>query len=92
MNKTEFVTYIAKQNSCTKTEAEKIINVFTNSIMSALGEKEEVALIGFGTFASTRVEERAGRNPSTGEPMTIAAYNQPRFKAGQKLKNACNDK
>ena len=35
---------------------------------------------------------RMGRNPSTGEPLQIAAYNQPKFKVGQRLKDACNSK
>ena len=39
-----------------------------------------------------KVEARTGRNPRTGEALQIAAYNQPKFKAGQKLKDACNKK
>jgi nucleoid DNA-binding protein len=47
-------------------------------------------LIGFGSFSVQRVEAREGRNPRTGDALKIAAYNQPKFKVGQKLKDAVN--
>jgi len=90
MNKGEFIDYIAKQHSCTKVEAEKIINMFTASITGAMSESKEVILVGFGGFYASKVEERVGRNPRTGEPITIPSYIQPKFRAGQKLKDACN--
>ncbi len=52
----------------------------------------EISLIGFGSFSVSKVAARAGRNPRTGEALEIAAYNQPKFKAGQKLKDAVNPK
>jgi DNA-binding protein HU-beta len=64
--------------------------MFTSSVIGALGKGEEVSLVGFGNYSVTKVAARAGRNPRTGEAIKIAAYNQPKFKAGQKLKDACN--
>jgi DNA-binding protein HU-beta len=90
MNKGEFISYIASKHNLTKVESEKIIDVFTSSVMSALGDNHEVSLIGFGNFSVSKVEARKGRNPRTGEDIKIAAYNQPKFKVGQKLKDACN--
>lgn len=90
MNKGEFVTYIANKHNCNKVDAEKIIDNFTSSVISAVGEGKEISLIGFGSFTINRIEARKGRNPRTGEEMDIAAYNQPKFKVGQKLKDACN--
>ena len=90
MNKQEFVTFIANQHSCTKVEAEKVIDIFTSSVVSAMGENKEISLIGFGQFSTTKIATRAGRNPRTGQSLQIKAYNQPKFKAGQKLKDACN--
>ena len=92
MNKGEFIDYMAKQHNCTKVEAEKVINMFTASVSSSLSENQEIGLVGFGSFYASSVEERVGRNPRTGEPITIAAYIQPKFRAGQKLKDACNKK
>lgn len=90
MNKGDFVSYIANKHSCTKAEAEKVIDMFTSSVIGALGKGEEVSLVGFGNYSVTKVAARAGRNPRTGEAIKIAAYKQPKFKAGQKLKDACN--
>ena len=90
MNKQEFMDHIAGQHSCTKKEAEKAIDIFTSSVIEALGNGKEISLIGFGNFSVSRVEAREGHNPRTGESLNIAAYNQPKFKVGQKLKDACN--
>ena len=90
MNKSELMNHIADEHSITKIEAEKVIDRFTGSIISALSKGKEISLLGFGSFSISKVAARAGRNPRTGETIQIAAYNQPRFKVGQKLKNAVN--
>lgn len=92
MNKSEFVAYIAKQNNITQKEAEKNIDIFVSSSMSALGEGKEISLIGFGNFSVVNMAARAGRNPRTGEVIQIKAYSQPKFKPGQKLKDAVNQR
>jgi DNA-binding protein HU-beta len=90
MNKAEFVNHIAGQYQCTKVEAEKVIDMFTSSVIDAIGQGKEISLVGFGNFSVSKIEARTGRNPRTGEGLQIAAYNQPKFKVGQKLKDACN--
>lgn len=92
MNKTEFVKHIAQQHSCSQVEADKIIDMFTSSVIDAMEQGNEISLIGFGSFSVQRVEAREGRNPRTGDALKIAAYNQPKFKVGQKLKDAVNTK
>jgi len=92
MNKAQFITYISEQNDCTKALAEKDIDMFVSSAMDALGSGEEISLVGFGNFSVSKVAARAGRNPRTGETIQIKAYNQPKFKTGQKLKDAVNNK
>lgn len=88
MNKEEFMGYISGQHKCTKKEGNRIIDLFTTSVIEAMGE--EVSLAGFGIFSVNKLAARKGRNPRTGEGLDIAAHNQPRFKAGEKLKKACN--
>ena len=88
MNKSEFKKYISTKHSITQKEADNIIDMFTSSVTSALAEGNEVSLIGFGNFSVFEVTARAGRNPMTSEVIQIAAYKQPRFKVGQKLKDA----
>jgi DNA-binding protein HU-beta len=92
MNKTELVDFIVKQNDCSRVEAEKAINLFTNGIIGAVGEGNDVSLIGFGNFTINAVEARQGINPKTKSPLQIEAYSQVRFKVGQKLKDAANGK
>jgi len=92
MNKQEFIKHIVTQHKSNQDEANTVIDMFTSSVISALGEGDEVSLIGFGNFSVSKVESRPGRNPKTGEAIQIKAYNQPKFKVGQKLKDAVNGK
>ena len=92
MNKGEFINHIAEQHKCTKVEAEKVIDMFTSSVIDATSKGNEISLIGFGSFSVAELAARAGINPKTKEPLQIAARRQVRFKVGQKLKDACNSK
>jgi DNA-binding protein HU-beta len=90
MNKSEFVNHIADQHQCTKVDAEKVIDMFTSSVIDAIGQGKDISLVGFGNFTVSKIPAKTGRNPRTGEALKIAAYNQPKFKVGQKLKDAVN--
>jgi len=90
MNKGEFADYIAQRNNIKKSEAEKIINTFTDGVIGSVSEGKELSLVGFGSFSINKVSAREGLNPKTKEKLKIEAYNQVRFKVGQKLKDACN--
>ena len=90
MNKSELITHIADQHKCTKVQAEKVIDTFTSSVIDAIGQGKEISLLGFGNFTISKVAARNGRNPRTGTALKIEAYNQPKFKVGSKLKEACN--
>ena len=92
MNKGDFIKFISENNNCTQGIAEKVINMFTSSVIDAISKGKEISLIGFGSFSVNRVEARNGRNPKTGNALEIPAYNQPKFKVGQKLKDAVNKK
>jgi DNA-binding protein HU-beta len=71
-------------------EANAVIDVFVEAIKEALSKNDEILLVGFGRFIKSKVEARNGINPKTRQPIKIPAYMQPRFKAGIKLKEACN--
>ena len=90
MNKQQFISYIAEKYECTKVEAEKTIDMFVSSVIDAIGQGNEISLVGFGNFSISKVAARTGRNPRTGTSLKIAAYNQPKFKVGKKLKDAVN--
>ena len=55
-----------------------------------MGQGNEISIVGFGNFSVNKVAARSGRNPRSGEALQIKAYNQPKFKAGKKAKDACN--
>ena len=90
MNKKVFADFISEKHSCTRKEARHVIDMFTSSVTSVLAEGKEISLIGFGNFSVSKIEARDGRNPRTGEPLKIPAYNQVKFKVGKKMKNAVN--
>lgn len=89
MNKGDFIKHIAEQQQCTQVEAEKVIDMFTSSVIDAIGKGNEISLIGFGNFSVSKVAAKMGRNPKTQESIQIPAYNQVKFRVGQKLKDAC---
>lgn len=90
MNKQQFISYIASEHNCTKVEAEKVIDMFVSSVIDAIGQGNEISLVGFGNFSIGKVVARKGRNPRTGAELDIKAYNQVKFRVGQKLKDAVN--
>ncbi|MEL7060236.1 MAG: HU family DNA-binding protein [Acidobacteriota bacterium] len=74
----------------TKKQAGEACDVVFDHISSVLEGGEKVSVSGFGTFVISERAERKGRNPQTGEPMTIPASKNVRFKAGKQLKDAVN--
>ncbi|MBQ1249503.1 MAG: HU family DNA-binding protein [Selenomonadales bacterium] len=90
MNKTELIASVAEKAELTKKDAEKAVNALFTSIEEALVLEDKVQIIGFGTFEVKAREARKGRNPQTGEEITIAASKNPVFKAGKGLKDAVN--
>ena len=88
MNKTELVAAMAEKAELSKKDAEKALTAFTNIIADTLVDGDKVAITGFGTFEAVERAERQGRNPATGEAITIAASKSPKFKAGKALKDA----
>ena len=90
MTKSELSTHVAAQASLTKASADAAVSAVFSAITDALANGETVTLTGFGTFSVRSREARQGRNPRTGESITIAASNIPAFKAGKALRDAVN--
>ena len=84
MNKGEFISFIAENENITKVEAEKIIDAFTRNVTKALGDKQEVQLIGFGNFTVTDIKARNGRNPRTGEVMKLCSISPTKIQSWTK--------
>ena len=87
MNKGDLVNEVAKVVN-TKKEAQAAVDCVFSTITKALKKKDTVALVGFGTFKVAQRKARKGRNPQTGEEMTIKAKKVPKFVPGTALKDA----
>ena len=91
MTKSELIARIAEINPhLYQSDAEKIVSTVFNQISAALSKGNRVELRGFGVFSVRTRNARAGRNPRTGEKVSVAAKNVPFFKAGKKLKDRLN--
>ncbi|MBO5379967.1 MAG: HU family DNA-binding protein [Clostridia bacterium] len=90
MNKTELIEVVAQNADLKKKDAEAAVNAVLAAIEDALVAGEKVQLIGFGTIEVKAKEERTGRNPATGETITIPASKQIKFSAGKTLKDKVN--
>lgn len=87
MNKNELVSVMSNKSGLTKTDAMKALDSFIEAVGEALSKKDEIRLIGFGTFYTSDRAATVGRNPQTGAQIKIAATTLPKFKAGKVLKD-----
>ncbi len=90
MNKNELIGAVADAADLSKSDASGAVDAILDTITAALKRKEDVRLVGFGTFSVSRRAASQGRNPRTGDKISIAASNQPKFRAGKGLKSAVN--
>ena len=91
MNKSELINAIAEHANLTKTDASRSQDALIKTIETTLKGGDAITLVGFGTFDFKDRAERTGRNPQTGQEITIAAARTPNFKPGKALKEAVNN-
>ncbi len=90
MNKTELIEVVAQEANLKKNAAEAAVNAVLKAMENALVAGEKVQLIGFGTIEVKAKAARTGRNPATGETISIPATKQIKFSAGKTLKDKVN--
>ncbi len=90
MNKAELIDMVASAADLSKSSATNVVDSVFSGITNSLKQGESVTLVGFGTFSVSERAARTGRNPRTGEAITIPAARSPKFKAGKALKDALN--
>ena len=88
MKKAEVIGVVAEKAGVSKKVAEEVIAAYTDLIASELAAGETFPISGFGTFSVTERASRVGRNPRTGEELTIPASKSVHFKAGKTLKDS----
>ena len=86
MNKAELVEALSKSTDTTKTASEEWLNAFTTVVSKAM-KKDDLRLVGFGTFKTVKRAARKGRNPQTGEEIKIKATKVPVFRPGKELRS-----
>jgi DNA-binding protein HU-beta len=90
VNKAELIDAVAMSADMPKASAARAVEASVEAITATLKAGDQVSLVGFGTFVAKARPARNGRNPKTGETITIAASNVPAFKPGKGLKDALN--
>lgn len=88
MNKTELIAAVAEKTDLSKKDADAAVSAVLGAITDALKAGDKIQLVGFGTFEVHNRAAKQGRNPRTGETMTVPASKVPAFKAGKALKDA----
>lgn len=92
MNKTELTEALAAKTDLSKAAAGRAVDALVEIITATVAKKQDVQLIGFGTFKAAKRAARTGKNPRTGEPLKIAAATVPKFTAGAAFKAAVDKK
>lgn len=87
MNKRGLIEYIAKDLGTTNTHAERVVNAWMNGVRRGLKKDGTMQLVGFGSFTVRKRKARKGRNPQTGETITIRASKTVAFRPGKLLKS-----
>ena len=91
MNKTDLVSVVAAETNVKKCDVEAVVNATFAAISDALKNGDKVQLIGFGTFEVKSVAAREGRNPKTGEAITIEASKKAAFSSSKALRDLVNE-
>jgi integration host factor subunit beta len=92
MLRSELIARLAEENPNFKVrEIEKIVDVIFDEISAALERGDRVELRGFGAFSVRKRDARTGRNPRTGEPVSVEPKHVPFFKAGKELRSRLNN-
>jgi DNA-binding protein HU-beta len=88
VTKKELTELVAKKANLTNKASKDAVRVFLNGIRDSLKRGEKVVITGFGTFSVRSRKQRKGRNPKTGETITIQARKAPGFTPGKSLKKS----
>jgi integration host factor subunit beta len=86
MNKSELVEILAERAKITRKRAEAVVNLIFDSMTEALVKGDRIEIRGFGSFTIKDYGAYTGRNPRTGETISVPPKKLPFFKVGKELK------
>ncbi len=90
ISKKQLVDQIAEKTDATKSDINKVLDAYIETVKSNVAEGNKVQMVGFGAFELRHRAARKGRNPQTGKEIEIAATNVPAFKPGKTFKAEVN--
>ena len=90
MTESDLISHIAEHCELSKAKAAAALDCLVHCIQDTLAEGGKIAIAGLGTFGTSQRAARTGRNPQTGESITIPARRVPTFKAAKALKDAAS--
>ncbi len=90
MNKSELIRALAEETNIPAEDASLVVNTFVDRMKEALVAGDRVEIRGFGSFKMKEYSSYAGRNPKTGESVTVVPKRLPFFRAGKELKDFLN--
>ena len=90
MNKHELIEAMAQETEYSKTDTERWLNAFVDTVSKNMKKPDGVKIVGFGTWKTAKRQARTGRNPQTGQEIKIPARTVPVFRPGHELKNLIN--
>ncbi len=88
MNKAALVDKVNDLLGTTKVQAESVVDLVVDSIISTLKKGDEVSIAGLGIFSVKKRAARMARNPKTGASVKVPATNVPKFRAAKAFKDA----
>lgn len=88
MNKADIINKVHEEVGVTKADAERMMDVFIDSVTNTLKGGDEVSIAGLGIFSAKMRNARTARNPRTGEAIEVPAMRVPKFRAAKALKDA----
>jgi DNA-binding protein HU-beta len=88
MNKADIINKVHEVLGGTRANAERAVETMIDSVVDSLKKGEEVSIAGLGIFSAKMRNARTGRNPRTGETLSIPSMRVPKFRAAKALKDA----
>jgi integration host factor subunit beta len=86
MNKLELISALKVEADISKAESAKVVQIFFDSMADSLAAEERIEIRGLCSFFVKKYKSYTGRNPKTGEKVTIRPKKLPFFKSGKELK------
>ncbi len=90
MNKSDIARKLAEDMGLKKVIAEEVVDIVFDSMTEALKNDDKVEIRGFGSIKNRKYGSYTGRNPKTGEPITVPEKKLPFFKVGKELRDRIN--